>query len=121
MAEGLPEGWQKTWFVISEIGRDKEGAGATRRFEATFHYATNANDVKGREFRPCGANRIVDGVITLNDYLQPSQQRWTGVTMTFTADGNFNATYDYSVRKPAPATEKAAAKPAAKQKQETAK
>lgn len=123
MAEGLPEGWKKTWFVISEIGSDTDASGATRRFEATFYYATDPNDSKGMQFKPCGANRIVDGVIALNDYLQPSQRRWTGVTVTFLLDGNYSATYDYTPRKPAPAKAEAkpAAKPVAKKKQETSK
>lgn len=124
LAEGLPEGWQKTWFTISEIGRSSNLAeGTTRQFEAKFFYATDPNDTKGRTLKPCGANRIVDGVIALNDYLQPSQKRWTGVTMTFFIDGRYGANYDYTVRKPAPAAApaKATAKPAAKKKLEATK
>jgi hypothetical protein len=118
LAEGLPDGWQKTWFTINETGRSsKDATGTTRQFEADFFYATDPKDAKGKPYRPCGANRIVDGVIALNDYLQPSQRHWTGVTMTFMLDGTYGANYDYSVRKPAPA--KAAPKAAAKKKQET--
>ena len=114
LAEGLPEGWKKTWFVIEEISR--EDGGKTRQFEATFFYATDPGDRTGKRLVPCGANRIVDGVVALNDYLQPSQKRWTGVTMTFNIDGSYEAAYDYTVRKPAPAATpaKPAAKPAAK-------
>ena len=119
MAEGLPATWKKAWFVVSEIGRETDADGVRRRLEATFHFATDPNDMKGKPFKPCGTNRIVDGVIALNDYLQPSQKHWTGVTMTFTADGSYKADYDFTARKPAPA--KAATKPTAKKKQETAK
>jgi len=124
LGEGLPEGWQKTWFTINETGRNsKDATGTTRQFEAKFFYATDPKDAKGKPYRPCGANRIVDGVIALNDYLQPSQKRWTGLTMTFLIDGTYDASYDYTVRKPAPAAApaKSAAKPAAKKKQETTK
>jgi hypothetical protein len=121
LGEGLPEGWQKTWFVISETGRSTEGT--TRQFEAKFFYATDPKDAKGKPLAPCGGTRVIDHVIALNDYLQPSQRRWTGVTMTFMIDGSYSANYDYTVRKPAPAAApaKAAAKPAAKKKQEAAK
>ena len=119
MAEGLPANWNKAWFVISEIGRESDTSGVRRRLEATFHFATDPKDAKGKPFKPCGANRIIDGVIALNDYLQPSQKHWLGVTMTFTADGSYKADYDFTPRKPAPA--KAATKPAAKKKQEPAK
>ena len=112
LAEGLPEGWKKTWFVIEEISR--EAGGATRQYEVKFFYATDPNDRTGKRLNPCGTNRIIDGVIALNDYLQPSQRRWTGVTMTFMIDGSYDAAYDYKVSTPAPATAKPAAKPAAK-------
>ena len=126
LAEGLPEGWKKTWFVIQEISRDV--AGGTRQYEAKFFYATDPADRVGKRLEPCGMNRIVDGVLGLNDYLQPAQRRWTGVTMTFNIDGSYDAAYEYTARKPAAgapaagaAPAKAAAKPAAKKKQEAAK
>lgn len=113
LAEGLPEGWKKTWFVIEEISREADGA--TRQFEAKFFYATDPADRTGKRLEPCGTNRIVDGVLALNDYLQPGQKRWTGVTMTFNIDGSYDAAYEYKVRYAAPA------KPAAKKKQEAGK
>jgi hypothetical protein len=131
LAEGLPEGWKKTWFVITEVGREADGS--TRQFQGTFFYATDPEDKKGRPMKPCGANRIVDGVLALNDYLQPSQRRWSGVTMTFLVDGRYEATYDFTPRAAAPikplvepattpaAAAKPAAKPAAKKKQEASK
>ena len=122
LGEGLPEDWKKAWFVISETGSNtRDAGGITRQFQANFFYATDPNETKGKSLKPCGANRIVDGVIALNDYLQPSQRRWTGVTMTFLVDGRYEATYDYTVHKPAPAAAKSAAKPATKKKQETTK
>lgn len=121
LAPGLPDGWKKAWFVVQEISRDVEAR--TRQFEAKFYYATDPADRVGKRFEPCGTNRIVDGVIALNDYLQPSQKRWTGVTITFSIDGDYNATYDYTARTAAPAAapKKAATRPAAKKKQEPAK
>ena len=121
LAEGLPEGWKKTWFVIQEISRDVDGG--TRQYEAKFFYATDPADRVGKRLEPCGTNRIVDGVLGLNAYLQPGQRRWTGVTMTFNIDGSYDAAYDYTARKPAAgaAPAKAAAKSAAKKKQEAAK
>jgi hypothetical protein len=124
LGEGLPEGWKKAWFVMNEIGRSNDSEGATRQFEATFYYATDPSDTKGRQFKPCGANRIVEGVIALNAYLQPSQRRWGGMTMTFLLDGRYEASYDFSPRKPAPIVKPAAApaaKPAAKKKSEAPK
>ena len=120
LAEGLPEGWKKTWFVIREIRR---GADGVRQYEAKFYYATNPADREGKPLEPCGATRIIDGVLALNNYLQPSQRRWTGMTMTFNIDSSFDATYDFTEPKPAPgaAPAKAAPKPAAKKKQEAAK
>ena len=121
LAEGLPEEWKKTWFVIQEISR--EAGTGVRQYEAKFFYATDPADRVGRKLEPCGANRIVDGVVALNAYLQPGQRRWTGVTMTFNIDGTYDAAYDYTERKPAPAKApaKAAPKSAAKKKQEAAK
>ena len=123
LGEGLPEGWKKTWFVMNEIGRSSDSAGATRQFETTFYYATDPNDSKGRQFKPCGANRIVDGVIALNAYLQPSQRRWGGMTMTFLLDGRYEAAYDFTPRKPAPIVKPAEpkGKATAKKKSETSK
>lgn len=122
LAEGLPEGWQKAWFTITEIGRKSNLAeGTTRQFEGNFFYATDPNDAKGKPLTSCGANRIIDGVLSLNNFLLPSQRRWTGVTMNFAIDGSYSAKYDYAATKPAPATSKATPKPAAKKKQETAK
>ena len=112
LAEGLPQGWAKTWFVINEIGRD--ATGATRRYEATFHYAMTHADMKGRPFKPCGADPILEGVGALNEYLPDGQRRWTGAKFTIYGDGKYEAQYDYTPRKPA-------AKPAAKKKQDAKK
>ena len=128
LGQGLPEGWKKAWFVISEIGREADGS--KRQYEGNFFYATDPEDRKGRPFKPCGANRIVDGLLALNAYLQPSQRRWTGVTMTFLIDGRYEAAYDFTPRAAAPIkplpeaaapAAPAAKKPTAKKKQETSK
>jgi hypothetical protein len=123
LGEGLPDGWKKAWFVISEIGRE----GETRQYEGNFFYSTDPDDRKGKPLKPCGANRIVDGVLALNAYLQPSQRRWSGVTMTFLLDGRYEAAYDFTPRAAAPIKPVAepatttAKKPATKKKQETPK
>lgn len=111
IAEGLPEGWEKAWFVIKETGRSKDGK--TRSFAADFFYATNVNDRKGRPLKPCGENRVLEGVGALNDYLPEGQQRWTGATFSFMKDGKFEAKYDFTQPKPAP-SKPADKKPAAK-------
>ena len=121
LADGLVEGWKKAWFTIKEIRRNLDG---TRQYEAKFLYTTDFKDKVGKPFEPCGTARIVDGVLALNDYLQPSQRRWTGMTMTFNIDSSFDATYEFTEPKPDPADAapaKAAPKPAAKKKQETSK
>lgn len=110
VSEGLPEGWKKAWFVISEVERNVDGS--SRKYEARFRFATSSNDRKGRPFKPCGAERVREGVVALNDYLPDSQRRWTGATFTFTSEGEFEIKYDYTPRKPAPARP-AAKKPAA--------
>ena len=112
IAEGLPQGWKKAWFVINETARSKDGA--ARSYTADFFYATNASDRKGRRLKPCGPERVLEGVGALNDYLPDGQRRWTGATFTFLSDGKFDVKYDYTPRKPA-------AKPAAKKSDSGAK
>jgi hypothetical protein len=107
LAPGLPKDWKKTWFVVNEVGRDK--AGTTRNFEANFFFATSIKDHKGQKLKPCGADPVLDGVRSLQDYLPENQLRWTGATFTFsreTGGVKFDATYDYTPHKPAPAAAK---------------
>lgn len=111
IAEGLPEDWKKTWFVIRQTGGSKDGL--QRSFAADFFYATNVNDRKGRPLQPCGPERVLETVGALNDYLPENQRRWTGATFSFMRDGKFDAKYDYTQPKPA-AAKPAAKKPAAK-------
>lgn len=117
IAEGLTRDWKKTWFVITELERSADGN--SRNFEANFFAATSLKDRKGRPLRPCGAERVLEGVGALNSYLPEGQRRWTGATFSFTRDGKFEAKYDYTPRKPA--ADKRAAKTAAKKKQESGK
>jgi len=115
LAEGLTKDWKKAWFVIKETDRNE--AEGTRQFEGDFFYATSVKDTKGRRLKTCGAEKIVQGVSDLNDYLTREQQRWTSATFTFTRDdGKYDVKYDYTPFKPRPA-----AKPAAKKKPEPAK
>ena len=111
IAEGLPEKWEKAWIVIRQTRRSADGK--TRSFAADFFYATNANDRKGRPLKPCGADPVLEAVGALNDYLPESQQRWTAATFSFMSDGKFEAQYDFTQHKPAPA-KPATKKPEAK-------
>lgn len=110
LAPGLPQDWQKTWLVVRLVAESADGA--RRTFEADSFYATRPDDAKGDPLTPCGAERIISGVGSLNDYLQDDQLRWTRVTITFTRNGKYEAKYDYAPV--AAAEEKPAAKPAAK-------
>jgi len=116
LAPGLSEDWKRTWIVIREANRDKTGK--ERLYVGTFHYATDDSDLKGKWVQPCSQEKIVEGVGKLNAYLPGNQQRWTAATFTFYRDGRFQASYDYTLPKPAA---KPAAKPAPKKKQEAAK
>ena len=107
VAEGLPEGWKKAWFVVRQTGRSKDGK--TRSFAADFFYATDLKERKGKPLKPCGPEKILEGVGALNDYLPDGQRSWTGATFTFLRDGKYDVHYDYTPLKPKPA-----AKPAAK-------
>lgn len=123
LAEGLTPDWKKAWFVIKEVDRNvAEGA---RQFEGDFFFATRTRDSKGKPLRTCGAERIVQGVSDLNDYLSKDKQSWTSATFTFLRDGKYDVKYDYTPFKPKPAAEAPAEKPvaksAAKKKAEAAK
>jgi hypothetical protein len=117
LAPGLPKNWKKAWIVVNEISRDE--AGTSRNFEANFFFATSIKDSKGKKLTPCGADPVLEGVGALNDYLPENQRRWTGVTFTFASDGKFDATYDYTPRKPAPEPAKPAAKAKAAKKSDS--
>jgi len=116
MAEGLPENWQKAWFVIRQIGVDPKDE--SRRYEANFFFATQEADKKGKRLQTCGAAKVLEGVAALNAYLPEGQKRWSAATFTFHRDGRYQANYDITPFKP-PA--KPAAKAPAKKKQEPAK
>jgi hypothetical protein len=109
MAEGLPENWQKAWFVIRQIDVDPKDR--SRKFEANFFFATQEVDKKGKRLQTCGAAKVLEGVAALNAYLPDEQKRWSGVTMTFFRDGRYQANYDMSpfmpTAKQAPAKKKA--------------
>lgn len=113
MAGGLPENWQKAWFVIRQIGVDPKD-NTTRKFEANFFFATRESDKKGERLQTCGAEQMLEGVAGLNAYLPDSQKRWSGATFTFHRDGRYQVNYDVTPFKPKP-------KPAAKKKADTAK
>lgn len=116
MSEGLPQNWQKAWFVIRQIGIDPKDQ--TRKYEANFFFATQEADNKGKRLQTCGAAKVLEGVAALNAYLADEQKRWSAATFTFFRDGRYQANYDVTPFKP-PA--KPAAKAPAKKKQEPAK
>ena len=116
LADGLPPDWQRTWFVITQIGSD--ASGKARDFAVVFFYATSDEDKKGKIMKTCDADVIVAGVGNLNVYLPEREKRWSAATFTFYRDGRYDVAYDQTPFKP---RAKPAAKPAAKNKQETAK
>jgi len=119
LAEGLTQDWKKAWFVISEVGRDTSAG--TREFEGNFFFATSEKDRKGMRLKTCGAEKIIQGVSDLNDYLTKDQQRWTSANFTITSDGKYDMKYDYTPFKPKPAAKSPKAKPTAKKAPEPAK
>lgn len=118
MSEGLPKDWQKTWFVVHQIGVNPD---ETRKFQADFFFAKKESDKKGQRLHTCGPEKVLQGVVELNAYLPESQRRWSGVTMTFHRDGRYEAHYDMTPFQPKPEAKKPAAKAPAKKKAESAK
>ena len=118
LAEGLSQNWRTAWFVIKETERDETTR--TRQFKGDFFFSTSAKDLKGRPLRTCGAEQIIQGVGSLNDYLAEDKQDWTSATFTFMRDGKYEVKYDYTPFKPQPAA-KPAAKATSRKKQEAAK
>lgn len=110
IAAGLPQDWKKAWFVMTATGRSAEGG--SRKFLASFFYAASMKDRHGNPLTPCSPEPVFEGVAALTDLLPEEQRRWTKATFSFTNDGNFEAKFDFTPRKPAAA--RPAAKPAGK-------
>jgi hypothetical protein len=101
MAAGLPENWQKAWFVIRQIGVDPKDK--SRKYEANFFFATLESDAKGERLQTCGPKKVLEGVSALNAYLPDKQKVWSGATFTFYREGRYQANYDLTPYKPKPA------------------
>jgi hypothetical protein len=117
LAVGLPEKWQRTWIIVTQVSR--ETGSATRQYVAEFFYATSEKDLNGKRMPTCGDQSVLENITALNAYLPESQRRWTGAVFTFYRDGRYAANYDYTPVKPL--AKPAAKKTPAKKKQEPAK
>lgn len=114
IAGGLPKDWFAAWVTVAEIGRSIDGK--SRNFEANIRATMDANDREGTEVRPCDSQKIIEGVLSMNEFLKPEQRAWTSVAMIFGADGKFEVRYDYTpvqYEKPAADAEPRPAAPAA--------
>lgn len=92
LADGLPQGWKKTWVVVTETGVER----GARSFEAQFFYAIRDNDASGVPLKPCNSQQVAEAVYALNKYLTNFEQRqWRQVKLVFTEAGGYNLTYEY--------------------------
>lgn len=94
IAGGLPKEWFAAWVTVAEIGRSIDGK--SRNFEANIRATADASDRDGVEVRPCDSQKIIEGVLNMNEFLKPEQRAWTSVAMIFGADGKFEVRYDYT-------------------------
>jgi hypothetical protein len=93
MSAGLPQGWKKTWVVVTDTGT----VAGTRNFEAQFFYAMRAADTKGSPLKPCNSQQVAEAVYALNKYLPSFEQRqWKEAKLVFSDEGRYNLSYDYS-------------------------
>jgi len=92
VAQGLPEGWQRAWVVVTEMS----GTGKERTFEGRFTMSLEAASDKRWDFVPCNARSVAEGVYGLNDFLEPEKRQWKVATLLFTPDGKFELKYDYT-------------------------
>jgi hypothetical protein len=93
MAAGLPQGWKKTWVVVTDTGTVR----GTRNFEAQFFYAMREADTRGVPLKPCNSQQVAEAVYALNKYLPSFEQRqWKEAKLVFSDEGRYNLSYDYS-------------------------
>ena len=92
MAAGLPQGWKRTWVVVTDTGTLR----GTRSFNAQFFYAMREADTKGVPLKPCNSRQVAEAVYALNKYLPSFEQRqWKEAKLVFSDEGRYNLSYDY--------------------------
>lgn len=92
VAQGLPEGWQRAWVIVTELSGD----GKERTFEGRFQVSMEATGDKRWNFVPCNTRDVAEGVYRLNDFLEPEKRGWKVATLQFMRDGKFELKYDYT-------------------------
>lgn len=92
VAQGLPEGWQRAWVVVTELAGDLK----ERRFEGLFQVSLEASGDKRWDYVPCNSRQVAESVYQLNDFLEPEKRRWKTATLLFLREGRFELKYDYS-------------------------
>ncbi len=92
VAQGLPEGWQRAWVIVTELSGD----GKERTFEGRFQVSMDASGDKRWNFVPCNTRDVAQRVYGLNDFLEPEKRAWKVATLQFTRDGKFELKYDYT-------------------------
>jgi len=92
VAQGLPEGWQRAWVVVTEMS----GSAKERTFEGRFTLSLETAGDKRWDFVPCNARSVAEGVYGLNDFLEPEKRNWKVATLLFTPNGRFELKYDYT-------------------------
>jgi len=92
VAQGLPQGWQRAWVVVTELTAD----GKERSFEGKFHYSLDPGGANPVALVPCNAREVAERVYALNEYLEYEKRQWKAATLVFTSDGKFELKYDYT-------------------------
>lgn len=92
VAQGLPEGWQRAWVIVTELSGD----GKERTFEGRFQVSMDAAGDKRWNFVPCNTRDVAERVYRLNDFLEPEKRGWKAATLQFMRDGKFELKYDYT-------------------------
>lgn len=91
VAQGLPEGWQRAWVIVTELS----GNSQERTFEGRFQVSLESAGEKRWDFVPCNTRSVAEGVYGLNDFLEPAKRQWKVATLLFIHDGKFELKYDY--------------------------
>jgi len=92
VAQGLPDGWQRAWVIVTELSESAKG----RTFEARYQVSLEGAGESRWNFVPCNARDVAERVYGLNDFLEPGKRQWKVATLLFTQDGKFELKYDYT-------------------------
>lgn len=87
MQEGLPDNWQRTWVVVTELPRK----GAEREFGVVFRYANSAEDLRGQTLTPCKADSTPRDLYELDADLM---RQYGEATLVFYREGKFELRFD---------------------------